>query len=50
MQLIYQKPTKIIKRIFLAQKEKKSKRVSWNPQRRRSLNLQQNKSKSLFMI
>ena len=37
MQLIHQNQQKIIKRIFLNQKEKRSKRASRNPQRKKIL-------------
>ena len=38
MQIKYQNQDKLIKRITLNQKEKRSKRVSWNSQPRRFLN------------
>ena len=38
MQIKYQNQEKLIKRITLNQKEKRSKRVPWNSQPRRFLN------------
>ena len=49
MQLIYQNQQKIIKIIFLNQKEKRSKTASRKLKRKRFLNQKEKKSKKFFM-